>query len=119
MIDRNVEVLHQLLKQIIIVKSKVSSKTRDEKRFSALTMNEGSMPLDEVKEIIILPAFDRKASMKQKDPDGVTILEPVLGQLKLFVTTIASMYRENPFHNFRHASHVVTAVTKFMHRQGT
>jgi hypothetical protein len=72
--------------------------------------------LDEVKEIILLPAFDRKASLKERNPDSVIISEPVLEQLKLFVTTIASMYQENPFHNFHHASHVVTAVTKFMHR---
>lgn len=76
-----------------------------------------STPLDEVKEIIALPAFDRRAAMKhQKDIESIVISNTVSEQLHYFVTTIAQMYRDNPFHNFFHASHVVMAVTKFMNR---
>jgi hypothetical protein len=31
----------------------------------------------------------------------------VLDQLEDYVSAVASMYRDNPFHNFEHASHVV------------
>jgi hypothetical protein len=33
-----------------------------------------------------------------------------------YVTAIASMYRNNPFHNFEHASHVTMSVTKLLSR---
>jgi len=40
-------------------------------------------------------------------------------QLEHFVTTIASMYRDNSFHNFEHASHVTMSVTKLLSRVTT
>lgn len=137
LIDWNVEVLHQLLKQIVARRLvtfkrsdessnsdevRESSRNRGSLRLSTSQSSEGSnavppsMPLDEVKEIIALPAFDRKASVRQKDPSKIVIPEVVLDQLKDLVTTIAMMYNDNPFHNFSHASHVVMAVTKFMTR---
>jgi hypothetical protein len=33
-------------------------------------------------------------------------------QLEDYVSAVASMYRDNPFHNFEHASHVVMSVVK-------
>jgi hypothetical protein len=39
-----------------------------------------------------------------------------LHQLDDYVSAVASMYRDNPFHNFEHASHVVMSVAKLLSR---
>jgi hypothetical protein len=44
-------------------------------------------------------------------------LDPVvLDQLQNYVAAVASMYRNNPFHNFEHASHVVMSAVKLLSR---
>lgn len=75
-----------------------------------------TMPLEEVKEIIRLPKFNTEASADWVDPDRVEIDDEVVEQLHHLVSTIASMYNPNPFHNFSHASHVVMSVIKLMSR---
>ena len=58
-------------------------------------------PLEEVKEIIHLPEFDRKASKRNRiEPDSVEIPAKVVEQLHLLVSEIATRYRRNAFHNF-------------------
>ena len=68
-----------------------------------LTQND-TAPIDEVKEIIELPAFDRKVEKLQPSPEAVQLHEGVASQLREYVARIASMYNQNPFHNFEHVS---------------
>jgi class 3 adenylate cyclase len=70
----------------------------------------GQTVLDEVQEIIALPA---KVS---EPPDAVELPLAVDQQLYDFVQCIAGMYRDNPFHNFEHASHVTMSVSKLLSR---
>jgi Adenylate and Guanylate cyclase catalytic domain len=56
--------------------------------------------LEEVSEIIMLPKFDPKVYRNHDDPDAVQMSDDVLQQLHDYVSTIATMYRDNPFHNF-------------------
>jgi hypothetical protein len=75
----------------------------------------GATVLDEVKEIITLPKFDGStATTPEENP--VEIDAEVAEQVRHFVTTIASLYRKNPFHNFEHACHVSQSVVKLMSR---
>jgi hypothetical protein len=46
----------------------------------------------------------------------VDLVEEVQDQLREYVRTIASLYDENPFHNFEHASHVTISVMKLLSR---
>jgi hypothetical protein len=39
-----------------------------------------------------------------------------MDELRNYVSTIASMYNDNPFHNYDHASHVVMSVNKLLNR---
>lgn len=71
--------------------------------------------LDEVKEIITLPAFDAGLA-KLEDPDNVVISDTVEHELRSLIACIAETYRQNPFHNFEHASHVVMSVVKLLSR---
>ena len=70
--------------------------------------------LSEVQEIVRLPKYE--ANAQRIDPSSVHLSEDVLGQLKDYVQTLASMYRDNPFHNFEHASHVTMSVMKLLSR---
>eukprot|EP00977_Amphora_coffeiformis_P021117 scaffold8828_cov204-Amphora_coffeaeformis.AAC.38 len=74
------------------------------------------MPLDEVKEVIKLPEFNRRIAKRQIDADDVELTQDVRSQLQQFVAGIASMYKDNPFHCFAHASHVVMSMLKYMSR---
>jgi hypothetical protein len=117
LIDYNVEVLLRLLKQIIARRNVKVAKTRLSKTLSDSGMKQkGLMPIEEVKEIITLPQFDRKTAGRQLDVDRVEVPAVVSYQLKDYVKQVADMYRDNAFHNFDHASHVVTSVIKHMNR---
>jgi len=70
--------------------------------------------LSEVQEIVRLPKFE--ADSQRVDPWSVQLSEEVLSQLKDYVQTLAAMYRDNPFHNFEHASHVTMSVMKLLSR---
>ena len=75
-----------------------------------------NMPLGEVVEVIALPEFDSKVSKRQQDPETVEIPSTVEDQLRHYVTCISVMYKQNAFHNFDHASHVVMSVIKLLGR---
>ena len=81
-----------------------------------LALGDGHTFLDEVKEIITLPEFDHKAHLQEQDPDTIKLPKAAVEQLRDYVTCIASMYRDNPFHNFEHASHVMMSVIKLLSR---
>lgn len=131
-VEWNVDVLAKLLKQILA--QRVTSSLMDEsiksvtRRTSVRSLGsigsiEGNhvsplaMPLDELAEIIELPAFDKRAMKRQRDNSSkIELDDELMLQLKEFVTMVAGMYKDNPFHNFAHASYVVMAVTKYMSR---
>ena len=120
LIDWNVEVLLGLLKQIVgrrelLAASRKITVTDDASSAFTAEGKTGTSFLDEVKEIITLPAFDGAVADPQ-DPDKVKIPEIVQQQLRAYVSSIAGLYRENAFHNFEHASHVLMSVNKLMSR---
>lgn len=76
----------------------------------------GKQVLDEMHDVIYLPKYDAKAAKKQVDPDSVRLPQKVLDQVRDFVNTIATMYRDNPFHTYNHAAHVTMSVSKLLSR---
>ena len=121
LINWNFEQLAGLLKQIVARRSvsqfqsvSMSTTTNDTDIFSA-DCNVTS-PIDEVQEIIALPEFDASANHQCMDVAEIIIPPVVMYQLKAYVTWVAQMYKNNPFHNFDHASHVVMSVIKLMSR---
>ena len=106
LIDWNVDTLLQLLKQIVAQRYACTGRESYQRRkmskdFQKIAGSE--IPLDEVKDIIYLPAFDINSAAKQQDPDSIVIPEKVVQELVSLVSVIASLYRNNPFHNFDHA----------------
>jgi hypothetical protein len=115
LIEWNVDVLLRLLKLIAAARSGPRSKPRAQ-RMTSTSSKTGETILDEVTEIIALTKFDAKAAVKQEDVESIQIDEKVFAQLSSYVSSIAAMYRDNPFHNFEHASHVTMSVVKLLSR---
>ena len=120
LVDYNVDIMTQTLKKIIAQRSKAGGvKSADAKTKKAISKLEGLLGhvgpcLEEVVEVIELPKFDAAAYVE--DASNVEIETDVLTELRNYVEIIASMYRNNPFHNFDHASHVTQSTTKLLSR---
>jgi len=71
--------------------------------------------LQEVTEVIELPSFEQQYPTHLMTED-VTLSPLIRVQLHDFVTRIAAMYRDHPFHNLEHASHVVMSAVKLMNQ---
>ena len=113
LIDYNVETMLRLLKQIL-AKRNASAKASKTVKMLESDIGTGAMVLEEVANIISLPKFDAKKDCS--DPDTIEVALEVELQLKEYVTMIAHMYRNNPLHNFEHASHVAMSVNKLLSR---
>jgi 3'5'-cyclic nucleotide phosphodiesterase len=117
LVDWNVDILLRLLKQVVVRrKARLLLQQHDtvlanEERYS---LTKATCPLDEVKEIINLPVFIE--GKYQEDPDDIVLPKEVALQLCEYISAIAALYRNNPFHNFEHASHVTMSVVKLLSR---
>jgi len=94
-IEWNVEVFTKLLKQLM---------ARKDQGFGEVSTAPGvletaGMPLEEVKEIIALPKFNKRAAKRMLENEDVEVPEKVVRQLKEFVGEIAGRYNDNPFHS--------------------
>lgn len=117
LVNWNVEVLSNPLKQIAAHREQENQQFKtpaENLRLSDQYL--GANTLDEVKEIIALPKFDPKASHVDQDTDSVELDAKVTSQLRDFVQTVASLYHDNAFHNFEHASHVTMSTVKLLSR---
>lgn len=99
----NVDILLRHLKQIVAFRN--AAKQSKTGRCQNLTKQEGALSrqrstINELVEIISLPGFDAEAFKRSQDQNDVELPGEVVNQVKLFVTSIATMYRSNPFHNF-------------------
>jgi hypothetical protein len=110
----NVDLLAKSLRKIMAMRSidKVNRSSVNEDLVNNLQIFEATV-LDEVKEIITLPQEEMNY---KRESDSIVIDSSTEAQLRDFVTLIASMYRDNSFHNFEHASHVTQSVSKLMSR---
>jgi len=74
--------------------------------------------IDEVAEVITLPKFDSRYTIPPSTTQATSKLLPdeIKFQMKDFVASVAAMYRDTPFHNFDHASHVTMSANKLMKR---
>jgi hypothetical protein len=116
LISWNTDILARLLTQIIARRESRHERPDAPERIRRLEESVGrdDTVLSEVTEVIMLPNFD--ATSNAIDPSRIELSEDVVNQLRDYVQTLAAMYRENPFHNFEHASHVTMSVLKLLSR---
>ena len=101
LVDWNVQVLLRFLKLIVTRRGTSDDCILSDDWHSVIKPDVGVV--DEVAEIIALPEFTKTAGAES---ECAQINAEVEFQLHEYVTAIAQMYRNNPFHNFQHASHV-------------
>jgi hypothetical protein len=113
----NVEVFAKLLREVVQHREalEITPDPIDKIRSLEEAISNGIV-LDEVEEVIALPAFDSAAAERQNQLSPVELSESAETQLHTYFQTIAALYRENDFHNFEHASHVAMSVVKLLSR---
>lgn len=115
LVDWNVDVLLSFLTKVVTHRD--PGHHADDSRVSLdatnLTIQKSPAILEEVTEIIDLPDFENRSASKTPN---VSLPSSVRDQLHDYVTRLASMYREIPFHNLEHASHVTMSAVKLMRR---
>ena len=102
LVDWNVQVLLRFLKQIVVRRGKSDDFDGIDDWTNVIQPNVAVV--DEVAEIIALPKFSSIAEVTEGE--SAQINDEIEMQLYEYVASIAKMYRNNPFHNFEHASHV-------------
>lgn len=103
MIKWNVELLAQLLRQVMArAASKPARKAWGSGHFqySNQSLAKNGTILDEVKDVLALPKFDKRLSTTNVDPESIILSPAVTEQLTSYVTQVARLYKQNPFHNF-------------------
>lgn len=113
------DVLSSFLRQIAF--RRLATKVKPEKEKEMIEVEQArqrkvSTVLDEVVEIITLPKFDASASLVPMPPHEFKLSEAVENQIHSYVDSISHMYKDHPFHNFEHASHVTMSVVKLLSR---
>lgn len=115
LVNWNVEILSNLIKHIVARRRKKGLPDSGEHFDAKVALTHGGTVLDEVQEIIALPDFD-ETGYSGDNHESIRLSENVMHQLHEYVRCIAMLYRDNPFHNFEHASHVVLSSVKLLGR---
>jgi hypothetical protein len=121
LVDWNVEILLSILKRIVarrqdIVSAQDIEKTRHSKMATDVMNVEGGYLLDELKEVVNLPAFNPMLPGHTTEAAAVELSRVVKNELHDYVAQIAAGYNSNPFHNLEHASHVCLSANKLLKR---
>eukprot|EP00980_Cylindrotheca_fusiformis_P023909 scaffold11181_cov100-Cylindrotheca_fusiformis.AAC.1 len=115
LVEWNVEILASLLQQIIASRGgvviEIGTLSRAER-----SIGSGGTVLDEFTPIIPLKRFEADELRARRSTSSIDIGDEAKSQLRKYLFQIAGMYRDNPFHNFRHASHVTASVKKLLTR---
>jgi 3'5'-cyclic nucleotide phosphodiesterase/Adenylate and Guanylate cyclase catalytic domain len=118
LVEWNVDVLHKFLRQIAATR-KVMSKQAQRNKMQHKNVTEkakATMVLEEIAEVIELPKFSSKVAQVVAQAEEEPVPPVVVNQLCNFVSSLAGLYHDNPFHNFEHASHVTMSVVKLLSR---
>jgi hypothetical protein len=107
LVDWNTDVLLRFLKLVVARKGTCGKADQSDFDWNCIT-SPGVSVAEEIAEIITLPSF---TTILDHDSESLEITEEVEKQLHDYVLSIALLYRDNPFHNFAHASHVTMVST--------
>lgn len=106
LVEWNVDVLYQLLTKVVTTRQAQAAKSN----------RTGPLELDLRFGLGVIQAEEKRQNDIEERAKTINIDPEVKVQLRSFVTLIASMYRDHPFHSFEHASHVMLSITKLLNR---
>lgn len=120
LVDWNTELLLRLLEQISARRKAVSTGTRssalgsnDEKKVDS-ELRRGKMVIDEVAEVITLPTYDQRTGSSRKEGMSKEISVEISRQTKMYVTRIARLYPDNPFHNVSYLGKLDVVIQSYL-----
>jgi 3'5'-cyclic nucleotide phosphodiesterase/Adenylate and Guanylate cyclase catalytic domain len=114
LIDWNVDVLLHHLARVISHRSR--NPARGSSVNHSLEVPLGPAAINDVVDVVALPPFDPDASKFRRARPDVSMLQQTRADLHEYVKRIATHYRDVPFHNFEHASHVTLCANKLLNR---
>jgi class 3 adenylate cyclase len=114
LIDWNVDVLLHHLARVLSSRSRTPSRGSLVNHSSEVALLPSAV--NDVAEVVALPPFDAESSRFRRTRPDVSMLQQTRGDLHEYVKRIALMYRDVPFHNFEHASHVTLCANKLLNR---
>ena len=116
LVQWNTEILCPLLARVVVQrKCRNAGKPREriedlrELEEETCQRQDGKIVLDELTEILEMPSFDGKIATPDEASLANVLGPEVKEQMRRYVLRISALYRQKvPFHNFEHASHVVS-----------
>ena len=114
LIDWNVDVLLHHLARVISCRNRTPARGSLVNHSSEVALL--PLPVNDVAEVVALPPFDSDSSRFRRARPDVSMLQQTREDLHEYVKRIALMYRDVPFHNFEHASHVTLCANKLLNR---
>jgi 3'5'-cyclic nucleotide phosphodiesterase len=116
MIDLNVDMLLRMLEQIVARRKESGMLSNSFSHANDDEVVTAGCRLEEVQDIISMATSESNAVGNRGNVDGVELPPAVVKQLHDFVSVVSTKYRDNPFHNFEHCTHVALSVSKLMAR---
>ena len=118
LVDWNVEVLISRLAKVVAKRDKAALVGDVSHQGHNPDCAADCQPFEAVSEVIELPRFDPRIARRQSisTVNTSTINQSVRSQLRAYVARIARYYKDVPFHNFEHASHVALSANKLIKR---
>eukprot|EP00980_Cylindrotheca_fusiformis_P012039 scaffold2858_cov109-Cylindrotheca_fusiformis.AAC.3 len=115
LVEWNAALLTSLLQQIIASRGGL---VKPIKQLSSEERNIGTngTVLEEFTPTIPMKRFAAEDLQQRQSPNSIEISDKVKCQLRGYLSKVASMYKDIPFHNFEHASHVTSSVKKLLTR---
>jgi class 3 adenylate cyclase len=116
LVDWNVDLLLSFLSKVVANRDGPTAITRLRQSIDInnLRSERSTKILSEVTEVILFPDYDNAKRLRSQT--DVVLPPEVREQLHDYVSRIATMYRDIPFHNLEHASHVTMSAVKLMRR---
>jgi hypothetical protein len=111
LVEWNCEVLFNLLQKITMQRKRLGTLAESREAVAMLEQEFKSKAnatvIDEVEDIIMLPVVHCTEESLESNEECI-IDDKVKQQLRMYLGRVAAMYRDNPFHNFEHASVSIT-----------
>jgi 3'5'-cyclic nucleotide phosphodiesterase len=109
LVEWNMSIFASLLREIV---SSRPSHHKIQENEPSISTTERS-PIDEIQDEI---SFRMQCSTSDQAVSAAEVSDMAIAQLRELITCIARSYRNNPFHNFDHCSHVVLSTKKLLNR---
>jgi len=116
LVEWNLDLFKKMLQQILAHRQACQAEGVKAGHNLAAVLLDGANIRSEVSSVIAFPPYNKEESRAKVQPNSIKLDEIVEKQLRDFISFVASMHRDNSFHNFTRSSNVCVAVNKHIQR---